>query len=120
MVGDVSGFSLHAGVATKANERAKLERLCRYITRPAVSTKRLAVTRNGGVRYELKTPWRNGTTHVIFEPLDFTAPAHPCARGISASMHVISRLVSLVPKSRVTSPDFTGCSPKGAYFWCPE
>jgi len=23
------------------------------------------------VRYELKTPWRNGTTHVMFEPLDF-------------------------------------------------
>ena len=26
-VGNVAGFSLHAGVATKANERAKLERL---------------------------------------------------------------------------------------------
>jgi hypothetical protein len=25
------------------------------------------MTRNGQVRYELKTPWRNGTTHVIFE-----------------------------------------------------
>jgi hypothetical protein len=52
-----------------------LERLCRYTTRPAVSTKRLSLTRNGQVRYELKTPWRNGTTHVIFEPLnrpDFT------------------------------------------------
>jgi len=60
-VGNVAGFSLHAGVATKANERAKLERLCRYITRPAVSTKRLSMTRNGRVRYELKTPWRNGT-----------------------------------------------------------
>jgi len=52
-VGNVAGFSLHAGVATKANERAKLERLCRYITRPAVSTKRLSMTRNGRVRYEL-------------------------------------------------------------------
>ena len=40
-LGVVAGFSLHAGVATKANERTKLERLCRYITRPAVSTKRL-------------------------------------------------------------------------------
>jgi hypothetical protein len=70
-VGEVAGFSLHAGVATKANERAKLERLCRYITRSALSTKRLSLTRNGQVRYELKTPWRNGTTHVIFEPLDF-------------------------------------------------
>ncbi len=34
-VGTVAGFSLHAGVATRANERAKLERLCRYIARPA-------------------------------------------------------------------------------------
>jgi hypothetical protein len=90
-VGNVAGFSLHAGVATKANERAKLERLCRYITRPAVSTKRLSMTRNGRVRYELKTPWRNGTTHVIFEPLDF-----------------ISRLVSLVPKPRVNLTRFHG------------
>ena len=91
MVDEVAGFSLHAGVATKANERAKLERLCRYITRPAVSTKRLSMTRNGRVRYELKTPWRNGTTHVIFEPLDF-----------------ISRLVSLVPKPRVNLTRFHG------------
>ena len=45
-VGETAGFSLHAGVATKANERAKLERLCRYITRPAISTKRLSLTRN--------------------------------------------------------------------------
>ena len=90
-VGEVSGFSLHAGVATKTNERMKLERLCRYITRPAISTKRLSLTRNGQVRYELKTPWRNGTTHVIFEPMDF-----------------ISRLVSLVPKPRVNLTRFHG------------
>ena len=30
-----SGFSLHAGVATQAHQRRKLERLCRYIARPA-------------------------------------------------------------------------------------
>jgi hypothetical protein len=47
-VSEAAGFSLHAGVAAKANERAKLERLCRYITRPAVSTKRLSMTRNAG------------------------------------------------------------------------
>jgi hypothetical protein len=29
--GEVAGFSLHAGVAARANERSKLERLCRYI-----------------------------------------------------------------------------------------
>jgi hypothetical protein len=58
-VAETAGFSLHAGVATRANERAKLERLCRYVTRPLVSTKRLSLTRNGQVRYELKTGRRN-------------------------------------------------------------
>ena len=91
VVGETAGFSLHAGVATKANERAKLERLCRYITRPAVSTQRLSLTRNSQLRYELKTPWRNGTTHVVFEPLDF-----------------IARLVALVPKPRVNLTRFHG------------
>jgi hypothetical protein len=90
-VGNVAGFSLHAGVAARAHDRDKLERLCRYIARPAVSAKRLSMTRNGQVRYELKTPWRNGTTHVIFEPLDF-----------------ISRLVALIPKPRVNLTRFHG------------
>ena len=36
-VGQVAGFNLHAGVAARADQRRKLERLCRYITRPAVS-----------------------------------------------------------------------------------
>ena len=61
-VGEAAGFSLHAGVVAKDSERDKLERLCRYITRPALSNKRLSLTRNGQLRYELKTPWRNGQT----------------------------------------------------------
>jgi hypothetical protein len=84
-------FSLHAGVAAKAHERKKLERLCRYITRPPVAEKRLSVTRNGMVRYELKTPYCDGTTHVIFKPLDF-----------------ISKLAALVPKPRVNLTRFHG------------
>ncbi len=88
-VGKVAGFSLHAGVATRANERDKLERLCRYIARPAVSTKRLSLTRNGQVRYELKTPYNDGTTHVIFEPLDFIsrlAALVPCCEAVSSQI----------------------------------
>ncbi|OGC90227.1 MAG: transposase, partial [candidate division Zixibacteria bacterium RBG_16_53_22] len=89
--GKVAGFSLHAGVAARAQERKKLERLCRYISRPAVSEKRLSLTPNGNVRYQLKTPYRDGTTHVIFEPLDF-----------------IARLAALVPKPRVNLTRFHG------------
>jgi hypothetical protein len=32
---------------------------------------RQAVLENGKVRYELKTPYNDGTTHVLFGPLDF-------------------------------------------------
>ncbi len=46
-----AGFSLHAGVAAQAWERDKLERLCRYISRPAVSEKRLSLTSAGNIRY---------------------------------------------------------------------
>jgi hypothetical protein len=49
-VGNVAGFSLHAAVAAKANQRDKLERLCRYVTRPAVAEKRLSLTKQGRVR----------------------------------------------------------------------
>ncbi len=53
-VGKVAGFSLHAGVAARADQRQKLERLCRYISRPAISEKRLSLTPNGNVRYDVK------------------------------------------------------------------
>ena len=37
------------------------------------SRKRMALTPNGKIRYPLKTPCRDGTTHVLFKPLDFIA-----------------------------------------------
>ena len=67
--GKVAGFSLHAGVAAKIQQRDKLERLCRYIARPAVSNQRLSLTHTGRLRYQLKTPYSDGTTHVIFRPV---------------------------------------------------
>ena len=63
--GPMAGFSLHAGVAARADQRHKLERLCRYISRPALSERRLSLTPNGNVRYQLKTPYRDGTKHVM-------------------------------------------------------
>ena len=87
----VAGFSLHAGVAAARHERQKLERLCRYITRPAIAEPRLSLTPSGNVRYQLKTPYRDGTTHVIFEPLDFMA-----------------RLAALVPRPRVNLTRYHG------------
>jgi hypothetical protein len=82
-VAESSGFSLHAGVWAKGGEREKLEHLARYVSRPPVAAERLSLTDSGHVRYSLKTAYRDGTTHVIFEPEDF-----------------IARLAALVPKPR--------------------
>lgn len=81
----LGGFSLHAGVSAKSSQRDKIERLCRYIARPAISGQRLERLPDGKISYKLKTPYKNGTTHVLFEPLDF-----------------IARLSALVPKPRST------------------
>ena len=40
LVSQQAGFSLHAGIACKSHQRKKLERLCRYITRPAIAERR--------------------------------------------------------------------------------
>ncbi len=72
----IGGFSLHAGVAAEAYEGQKLERLCRYIARPAISEKRLSISPQGKLRYRIKTPWKNGTTHVEFEPVELMARIH--------------------------------------------
>jgi len=50
-----------------------LERLCRYVSRPPVAADRLALTPSGHVRYTLKTPYRDGTTRLVLEPLELMA-----------------------------------------------
>jgi hypothetical protein len=49
------------------------------------------LTPGGNIRYQLKTPYRDGTTHVIFEPLDF-----------------IARLAALIPRPRANLTRFHG------------
>jgi hypothetical protein len=78
------GFSLHAGVCIGSNQREKLERLCRYVSRPPVANERLALTASGDVRYTLKRPYRDGTSHIVLEPLD-----------------LMGRLAALVPPPRM-------------------
>ena len=68
-----NGFSLHAGVSCEGNQKDKRERLCRYISRPAAALPRFSLSSTGKVVYTLKTPYRDGTTQVAFEPVDFVA-----------------------------------------------
>jgi hypothetical protein len=91
LVAKQSGFSLHAGVACQSNQRNKLERLCRYITRPAIAEQRLSLADNVNVTIALKTPYDDGTTHVVLNPMEF-----------------MGRLAALVPKPRVNLIRFHG------------
>ena len=67
------GFDLHAGVLVPAGPRECLERLCRYALRPPVAQDRLSVTADRQVRLELKHPWSDGTTHLLFDPVELVA-----------------------------------------------
>jgi hypothetical protein len=53
-----------------ARDRRRLELLCRYVARPAIAAERLALLSDGRVLYQLRHPWRDGTTHVVFQPLE--------------------------------------------------
>ena len=86
-----SGFSLHAGIFCPAHDKKKRERLCRYISRPSLSEERLSLNTQGQVVYKLKTAYRNGTTHIVLDPLDF-----------------LSHLTSLIPRPRVHLIRFHG------------
>jgi Putative transposase len=52
------GFSLHAAVRWRADQRAELEHLCRYITRPVIANERLKRNRAGQVVLQLKSPYK--------------------------------------------------------------
>ncbi len=87
----IDGFSLHAAVRVEARDRKRLEQLCRYITRPALSEQRVQLDAAGQVQLELKTPWRDGTTHLVMSPLQF-----------------MQRLAALVPRPRLHLIRFHG------------
>ena len=69
----LEGFDLHAGVAIPQGARDALEHLCRYIARPPVATDRLDLLPTGEIAYRLRRPWSDGTTTLVFAPLDLVA-----------------------------------------------
>jgi hypothetical protein len=69
------GFSLHAGLFVKADDRRTLERLLRYGSRAPFAQKRLSLTSSGKVRLKLRKPYYTGQTELIFEPEAFLASA---------------------------------------------
>jgi hypothetical protein len=78
------GFDLHAAVVTRAGQRGRLERLCRYALRPPIAQDRLRLDGDGQVWLQLRHRWSDGTTHLRFDPLD-----------------LLGRLAALTPRPRI-------------------
>ena len=77
---------MHAARAIKSRERERLERLVRYMARPATSDERVTAVDNNMIRLRLKSPWRDGTESSLFTPSEF-----------------IEKLIALVPIPRFYS-----------------
>ena len=68
---NVGGYSLHAATAVKSDERDRLEKLVRYMARPAIAEDRISILPNGDIKLKLKTPWRDGSEFLLFTPTEF-------------------------------------------------
>jgi hypothetical protein len=73
------------------DQRQQLEHLCRYIPRPAIANERLKRNRAGDVVLQLKSAFKDGTTHIVISPLEF-----------------MQRLAALVPRPRLHLIRFHG------------
>jgi Putative transposase len=117
------GFRLHAAVRCGAGQKKTLERLCRYITRPALANDRVQINTAGQVELKLKTPWRDGTTHQVMSPLEFmqrlaALVPRPRLHLIRFGGRITSlREMSVPPASRTACwPRTPSCGPR----WCPR
>jgi len=118
----VAGFSVHAGVCVPARDRLRLERLARYAGRPPLATERLSLLPDGRLLYRLKRRWRDGTTHVIYEPLELmerlAALVHPPRFNITRFYGIFAPSASLrplvIPEAEASGPPrHPGCQSEG-------
>lgn len=78
------GFDLHAAVRVPAGDRRRLADLCRYLCRPPLGQHRIERLLDGRIAVALQRPWADGTTHLVFTPLE-----------------LLQRLVPLGPRPRI-------------------
>jgi hypothetical protein len=84
-------FDVHAAVSVQRADRKGLERMCRYLCRPAAGNERFEERPDGKINLRLKTPWTDGTTHVVLTPLQ-----------------LVERMVALIPPPRVNMIRYHG------------
>jgi hypothetical protein len=62
------GFSLHAATRIAGGNKQGLENLCNYVARPPLAAGSLQRISDDEYSFKLKTPWSDGTTHLILSP----------------------------------------------------
>src|SRR5713101_4268763 len=83
---------------TRAGQRDRLERLCRYALRPPLAQDRLHVSAEGTIWLTLRHRWADGTTHLRFDPLE-----------------LLERLAVLTPRPRVNLLYYGVLAPRAAW-----
>ena len=90
---------MHAATRIEADDRSRLERLCRYVIRPPLAAGKLRILDDDTLSFTLKTRWsracpeprRGRTTHLVLSPLE-----------------LIEKLAALVPPPRLNLVRYHG------------
>ena len=88
----INGFSLHANSSTNTHQRERLSQLIQYMARGPFSNERLEILPSGNIKFQLKTPYPNGVTHLLFTPSEF-----------------LEKLTALIPPPRQHQIRWSGC-----------
>jgi hypothetical protein len=86
-----NGFSIHAATQVHDYDRPRLEKLIKYISRPPVAMHRLSKAGGGLLQYKLKTPFRDGKTHVLLSPEE-----------------LLEKLTAIIPRPRSHNTKYSG------------
>jgi len=85
------GFSLHAARRVEAEDRAGLEQLCSYVTRPPLAAGSLEKVADDKYLFKLKSPWSDGTSFLIL-----------------SGHELLEKLASIVPPQRAHTTRYHG------------
>lgn len=70
-----NGYSLHANTTVAPHARQELEKLCKYVCRPAIAASRLEQVDARTIRISLKNEWAGGVRAVLVSPRDLVIRA---------------------------------------------
>jgi hypothetical protein len=84
------------------NTRARLEQRCRYLLHPPLAQDRLRLHSDRRALVALKTVWCDGTSHVLFEPIECLEKVAPLIPR--PAVNVLLYHGVLAPRARWRSP----------------